>query len=263
MNACFRAIVVSLILSACMTAVAYEEWNLPNLTVPTLIRPFALEASIQHQFQGSVGDTMALTHFFGIGDGASIDVGVRSVIWSTLQAYATYSNYQRLNYSSNLFLLGTAYAIPVHPLFLRTQVDGQFFSYDHSFPEKRRNSFFVLAALQNDPIYDRVTVVVNGAYDFDKKRFGLGLGLDVKLAEAFDVFGTYYPMVDKPNDTTSGLPPAPTTNAFAFGVKITTAGHQFFLYSSNTTEVGTRLLMRGAPDNRLKIGFMIKRLFVW
>jgi hypothetical protein len=252
------------LLSATGSLYAYEEWSLPNITAPTVIQPFALEAQIQHQFLGRIDGDNAFGRFFGLGDGADASIAIRSVIWSTAQVYATYDNIQNFNHSRNEFSVGTAYALLLPRIYVSMQADAQLFTYSSylTYPEERHTNAFVLYSLQNYPLFDRVVFIANGGYDFDVRRFGLGLGIDVKVFRALDVIGTVFPLVDKSGTAASGQPaPGDVKTPFSFGVKVTTKGHQFFFTLSNATEMGPRHLMRGTTDNHLKFGFMLKRLF--
>ena len=259
MNRCFFSI------SACLVIVsslfAYEEWSLPNLIAPTLIKPFALEGQFQHQFWGRIDGADKFDRFFGIADGAEGCFTLRAAVWSTAQVLVSYDNYQLFNQSKNEFVVGTSYAAAVPRIFLNVQADAQFFSYASmkTFPNKRFNNFFVQAALRNDPLFGRVVALVDAGYDFDRNAPGLGLGLDVKVIDALDVYGEYFPVLKKPYDP---LFPGPIIrNPFSFGVKFTTAGHQFFIFFGNANEIGSRHLMMGTQDNNLRFGFALKRLF--
>lgn len=259
MNRCIVSTFVSI--SIVTSLFAYEEWSLPNLTAPTVIKPFGLEAKYQHQFLGRIDGSDKFDRFFGLGDGADASITLRAVVWSGAQVYVDYDNMQLFNQSRNEFAVGTSYAVTVPWIFLRLQAEGQFFSYASflTFPEKRRNNFFVMAALQNVPLFGRVAGLVNAGYDFDMKAFGLGLGLDIKVVDAVDVYGEYFPVVDKADDSLFAGRVA--RNPFSLGVKLTTAGHQFCVFFGNAAEIGPRHLMRGASDNNLRFGFDIKRLF--
>jgi hypothetical protein len=240
---------------------AYEEWGLPDLDAPTLIRPFAIEGRVQHQFLGRIDGSDKFDRFFGISDGADACFTLRSTVWSTAQAYVSYNNVQLFNQSRNEFVIGASYAVDLPWIFLHLQPDAQFFSYSsyRTFPEERFNNFFIQCAFRNDPIFGRVVALVDPGYDFDRKAFGLGLGLDVKVTNVVDVYGEYFPALNKSGDTLYAG--RSIENPFSMGVKFTTAGHQFFLFLSNATEVGARHLMMGTLDNNLRFGFMLKRLF--
>jgi hypothetical protein len=256
---CFFIIVV------CITGVsslfAYDEWNIPNLMAPTTVKPFGLEVRFQHQFTGRIDGKDNVARFFGLGDGADGCITVRAVVWNGAQVYASYDNMQLFNLSHNEFGVGTSYALAIPWIFLKLQADAQYFSYGSfkTYPEQRINNFFVQGSLQNDPLFGRVSAIVDVGFDFDKSAPGLGLGLIVKVIDILDVYGEFFPVLKKSDDPL--FPDRTTQNPFSGGVKITTYGHQFCLNIGNATEIGPRHLMSGASDNNLKLGFEIKRLF--
>jgi hypothetical protein len=240
---------------------AYEEYSLPNLIAPTRIKPFALEVQFQHQFLGRIDGIDKFDRFFGISDGADGCFTLRSAVWSTAQIYGSYDNMQLFNQSRNEFVVGTSYATEIPRIFLHLQGDVQFFSYASfkTYPEKRFNNVFVQCALQNDPLFDRIAGIVDVGYDFDRDAYGLGLGLDVKVVDAINIYGEYFPVLKKFDDPLSSE--RTIRNPFLLGVKITTFRHQFFFFLGNATEIGSRHLMMGTLDNNLRFGFAIKRLF--
>jgi hypothetical protein len=240
---------------------AYEEWSLPNLVAPTLIKPFAIEGQFQHQFLGRIDGADKFDRFFGIADGADGCFTLRTAVWSTAQVYISYDNMQLFSRSRNEFVMGTSYAAAVPWIFLNVQADAQFFSYASmkTFPNKRFNNFFVQAALRNDPLFGRVAGLVDAGYDFDREAFGLGLGLDVRVIDLLDIYGEYFPVLKKSDDPL--FPGRNIRTPFSFGVKLTTAGHQFFIFFGNANEIGSRHLMAGTADNNLRFGFSLKRLF--
>ena len=90
-----RLLAVTGIIAGCVSALyAYEEWNIPNLTAPTRIEAPALEAQIQHQFQGFVNEKNAASNFFGAGDGADAFFGVRATLLPGAQLYTSYDTHQ-------------------------------------------------------------------------------------------------------------------------------------------------------------------------
>jgi hypothetical protein len=251
---CFR-----FILALAFSSYAYEEWSVPNLTAPTVIGPRAIEVSIQHQFWGRMDGKDNVSRLYGIGDGADACFGARAIIFPRTQVFAFYDNTQLFGVSHAEFSGGASYALFVPKLRLRMQAEGEVFSYASTavFPETRKTAVFLQGCLQNDPLWNRLSLLCNVGYNFDGNKPGLGIGLDVSVTESFGFYGEYFPVVAKPD---SGLFPGDVRNPFSLGVKITTYGHQFFFSVGNSMEIGSRHLMRGAADNYLRLGFMIKRL---
>jgi hypothetical protein len=266
MNTNYNNFLVAVVIFATTSPLfAYDQWSLPNLVAPTAIQAPALEADFHHQFLGHVGGTVgsnnALQRLFGLADMADVAIGLRAVVWQTAQVYVSYDDMQMFNDSHYEYAAGAAYAVAVPQLYMHVQGDGQVFSYSSllTFPEKRRTGTFVQLSLQNDPIFDRARFLVDGGYDFDKKKFGLGLGLDVRVYGDFSAYGEVFPIVDK---TDRDLFQANMlTTPYSIGGKITTPGHQFFVFIGNAEENGARHLMRGTVDKYMRFGFSIKRLW--
>jgi len=250
------------IVAACAGAIcAYEEWSMPNLTAPTLIESPALEAEIQHQFQGTVNEFQAASNFFGVADGADVHFGIRATILPGAQLFTFYDTHQYPSYTYGEYIFGGSYGAFFHPLYFGAQLDGQFVSYVRYSDNERITKPYLQLSLQNDPLAGRVVFLVNTGYSFDINRYGLGTGVDVKVTEVFDLYGEYFPWVDKNPSTSLEEGSVAIQNPFSFGVKINTAGHQFFIFAGNATEIGAENLMRGTLDKQLRIGFTIKRLF--
>jgi hypothetical protein len=245
------------------TASAYEEQSFPNLRVPTNLSPGNLEASIQHRFSGKI-DTAATV--FGLATSVWAGLGLRYVIISNLEANAAF-----YPFNNKEFETGASYAVLLPKAYLRTQFEGTFFNYSvYSFDstgqkENRKSGGAVLFAAQTYPIIESLSPAVNIGYDFDKRKWGLGTGLSVTLLPGFDLFGEYFPILQKDHaDSTL------TKNAFSFGVKISTAGHHFLFLLQNCSffnpsagAIGSRHLMFGADNNNLHFGFEIERLFAF
>jgi hypothetical protein len=262
----FRRVIqaATLLLFSAVMLFGYDEWDLPNLVTPTTVKPMALEAQFQHQFLGRIDGKNAADRVFGISDGADVRTKLRFIIWSTIQVYASYDNLQQFNYSRNEYVLGASYAHAIPFIHILAQADGRYYTNASfiTFPQVRKNYYFVQLALQNEPLFDRVVVSANGGYDITNKRWGLGLGLDVKIIEMLDVVGTVFPVIDRSNSPVAGLPGSSTQDSpFLFGVKLTTAGHQFFLTLGSGSEIGEQHLMWGTGNTHLKFGFIVKRLF--
>ena len=230
-------------MGACVVMVsslfAYEEWSLPNLAGPTLIKPLAIEGQFQHQFWGRIDGADKFDRFFGIADGAEGCFTLRTAVWSTAQVLVSYDNIQLFNNSRNEFVVGASYAAAVPWIFLNVQADAQYFSYASmkTSPEKRFNNYFVQVALRNDPLFGRVVALVDGGYDFDRKAYGLGLGLDVKVIDLLDVYGEYFPVLKKTYYDPLN-PGRIIRNPYSFGVKFTTPGTSSSYFSAMPTKSG-------------------------
>jgi hypothetical protein len=238
---------------------AYEEWSVPNLTAPTVIQPRAIEVSIQHQFWGRIDGKDNVSRLYGIGDGADVRIQARMTVLPGTQVFAFYDHAQPFGSTHAEFSAGASYAHALSKLHLRFQAEGELFShvFELTDPESRKTGFFINGCFQSDPLWNRIVPQCDVGYDFDRKMPGLGMGITFTINETFGVFGEYFPVWTTPD---SALLQTAIRNPFAFGVKITTSGHQFFFFAGNSMEIGSRNLMRGAADNVLRLGFMIKRM---
>jgi hypothetical protein len=241
----------------CMTS-AYEEQCFPNLKVPTNLTPGEFEASVQHRFYGRIDD--GGRSFFGFANSVSPSFGLRYDVWKTLEATTAF-------YAADKEVeVGASYAYLNPSLYFKLQVEGvyyEFSAFDADNKEFRKHAGCVLFALQSYPIIQSISPTVNAGYDFDKQKWGLGLGLNAILVEGLDVFGEYFPLLEKNKDSTA----LATRNVFSFGLKISTAGHHFLLFLQNSVNnptigtIGSRHVMFGSDNNNLHFGFEIQRMF--
>jgi hypothetical protein len=238
----------------------YEEPCFPNLSVPTNLSPGNLEAMIQHRFYGRI-DTGGST-FFGLATPVSAAFGIRYDIWKTLEAKAAFFN------ANKEFEFGAGYSLLKPSLFVKAQVEAKYYNfsaYDTAFREIRKQAGCLLFNLQTYPIVQSISPAVNLGYDFDKRKWGMGCGLNVTLVEGLDIFGEYFPILQKDKDSSA----VATKNVFSFGLKFSTAGHHFLLFLQNSPydqgigAIGTRHLMFGTDNNKLHFGFEIQRLFAF
>jgi hypothetical protein len=243
---------------------AYEEWSIPGLNAPNALEPVAIEATYQHQFQGSVFGRDRPGNLFGIGDGADARIGIRSTLWKTAQLYVSYDSRQMVIQSHNEFTAGTGYAVSFPRLHFHLQAEAEIFSYASflTFPEERKTGGFIDGSLRSDPLFERVTLLAILGYRFSAPAPGAGLGCTVTLTDMVGVYGAWFALWDRSAEPSLQVQgPTSLHNPWLFGVKLTTYGHQFLLYAGNTVENGPRHLMQGTVDNKLRLGFIIKRLF--
>jgi hypothetical protein len=239
---------------------AYEEQDFPNLMAPTNLSPGNLVASVQHRFYGRIDDGGRL--FFGFANSVSPSFGLRYDLWRTLEANAAF-------YAADKEVeVGASCAFLYPTIYLKAQVEGEYYdfsAFDADNKEFRKHAGCVLFALQSYPIIQSISPAVNAGYDFDRRKWGLGLGLNVTLVEGLDVFGEYFPLLEKNKDSTA----LATKNVFSFGLKISTAGHHFLFFLQNSVDnpaigtIGSRHVMFGSDNNNLHFGFEIERLFAF
>ena len=231
---------------------AYEP-GLINLKCPADLESGQGEIKIQHRFRGDITDD-PLDSFFGIDSGANVGIGLRYTVWSRLEL-----GISRLTNRKEIILgAGYGYARPGIPI--RSQIDVQFFRYEEFDLEigalDKKKGVFALYSLQTEPIFDRITPVMNVAYDSKEEELGAGFGLAVNVFEntgilqKVSVIGEYFPTTSKKEND----------KAFAFGIRIETYGHHFDLILGNSSELSERRLMTGtAADIDLSFGFNIRR----
>jgi len=223
------------------------ETDLPNLKVPSSIKPGTIMLDIEHRLIGGL-------------TGANVDLGLRGMVWSGIELNASYAHYtyDPRDRTRNEYRLGASYVYRV-PRVLRVQGDAQFFSYQVPSAAARRQSVFGLLSVAGEPILKHVTPVVNVGYDGYERRVGLGTGLDLGFPFNIGPFrfvhlaGEYCPVIAR--DTLRNG----RQNSFAGGVTFETYGHHFQFLVGNSLETSARRLMLGAPRNNLYLGFNIHR----
>ncbi|MDD5225235.1 MAG: DUF5777 family beta-barrel protein [bacterium] len=222
------------------------ETAMPSLKVPTNLEAKEGEFRILHRFIGPVNHKTVDTAM-GMTEGAFVNLGIRYLIWSKLEANFSYQTRTRE------YITGLSYAYFIPRAYLRAQLDGQFFSYKDS---QRKNNLFGLLSLQSEPILKRISPVINLGYDGYNHRFGPGFGVSVMIIKKFEVMGEYYPIWKRGNDSFLN-----SKNAFVFGLKDNTAGHHFMLLLTNSWATEPRRQMLGAKTNDIYFGFNIERWF--
>ncbi len=222
------------------------ETAMPSMKVPSNLQAQEGEFRVLHRFIGPVNH-QPIDTAIGMTGGAFVNLGIRYLIWSKLEANFSYET------RTKEYITGLSYAYFIPQAYLRAQLDGQFFSYKDS---QRRNNFFGLLSLQSEPILKRISPVINLGYDGYNHRFGPGFGVNIMLIKKFEVLGEYYPVWKKDKNPLLG-----SKNAFAFGLKDNTTGHHFMLLLTNSWATEPRRQMLGAKTNDLYFGFNIERWF--
>lgn len=233
-----------LILSA-RSAQAFE-FDMLNLKVPNQQKEGAVVFTINHRFYGEVDDDPL--------NGANMLLGLKYVLMPKMELEGAYTRYQ------NEYTLGAGYNL-IETQALQGQINAYRFDYDDAALGDRTKNNFYLLSLQAGPFLQNIVPVVNVGYDGYNQRTGYGLGLnavfnaDRTYLKKINIIGEYYPVINAEQGITN------PEKTFAFGVKFDTHGHTFVLQAGNNTQIGTRRLMLGAPDNNLHFGFNINRKF--
>ncbi len=230
---------------------SYEN-SMLNLEVPTNLEEGQSEFNVQHRFYGKI-DEEPLDTFLGLDLGANVSLGLRHLVRPQFEANVSYTRNQKE------YIVGASYAYFFPEIFLRSQLDIQFFSYKKLGIDERRQNIFYQIVLQSEPLSKRFTPVINAGYDGYNQRFGLGLGTGVSILEDLSIMGEYFPVLDRnDDDLNKGI--IGQKNRFALGIMLKTYGHHFIFILGNGTEIGTRRLMLGTQSNDLHLGFNIQRL---
>lgn len=222
-----------------------------NLRVPSHLDGNSLVLDIQHRAYGILTED-PLDNFLGLRLGANVNIGLRYAVLPRLELNAAYTTFE------NEYHLGVSYAHHCPQLYLKGQVDVQYFNFERA--GERNGNFYYCVAVQSYPLGKIFIPTVNFAYDGFNEKFGLGLGVDVGFDWSFgplqhiSFIGEYYPVLQAEESITRA------ENYFAGGLRLDTYGHHFMLQLSNGTEIGPRRQMLGAPTNDLYIGFNIHRI---
>jgi hypothetical protein len=180
--------------------------------------------------------------------GANPGLGLRVFVGSGIGISGSYV----FNSPLKAYSLGIQYKIPFPIRIFQFQVEAEYFSFEQAINCRKYHMFFQMVS-RIEPLFNRLTPVINLGYDGYNENLGLGLGGDIQLTKSLHFIGEYYPILN------SDL--KDRNNIFAFGLKMLTYGHQFHFLLSNSYGLGNRILMQGADSNDLHFGFTIHRFF--
>jgi len=239
-----------LVLLGGAAAGAYEP-SLLNLTVPSALQRGNLDLLILHRFRGSLLD-QPLQNIFGLAGGANVGFGARLLVLPGLQLRTLYATQLKE------VAAGAGYVRWFPAAYLGLQADAQYLNRESA--AGRAGSLFTTLTAQSTPILKRVRLSGAVGYDSRLNHVGFGTGLAVELLPALSLVAEFYPYL--PQGWERHTEELGETHAFAFGVMLKTAGHQFSLLAGNSFDVGEAHLMAGAPaTGGLYLGFNIQRLF--
>lgn len=243
---------VFLLFLALNTAAA--ENSMLNLERPAALKSGQSQFLVQHRFYGGIDD-QPLDSFFGLTEGANVDLGIRV---SPLKNVEMRLHHTFLN---SEYRLGAGYSFfPLIPGFW-AQAGIDWASYQSGrfvegyWVEDREAVWFGRMDILG-PSVARLTPVVNAGFDSGTRKTGFGFGLDCAVTRNISLIGEFFPRTDR-----SSWEGNRSTDCFAAGIQMKTYGHHFLLEIGNSTDIGLRRMMRGAPNRDLKFGFGIKRLF--
>lgn len=250
-----RSIQLLYVLLLCFTLnVTAVENSMLNLERPAALESGQSQFLVQHRFYGAMDD-QTLDSFFGLSEGATVDLGFRVSPFNKLEI--------RLHHTflNNEYRVGAGYSFfPLIPR-CRAQAGFDWVSFktgrfvEGFWKEDRESVWFGRVDLLG-PSVGRLTPVVNAGFDSDNRKTGFGIGLDCAVTRNISLIGEFFPRADR-----GSWEGERSTDCFAAGVQVRTYGHDFLFQIGNSTDIGLRRMMRGAPNQDLKFGFGIKRLF--
>ncbi len=245
----------SLTLAAALAFVAAPAWayepSLLNMTVPSQLQPGDLDLLLEHRFYGDLLNN-PLQNLFGLAVGANVGFGARYMILPGLQARASYYT------GSEELDIGAGYGSWFPSLPLGLQVDAQLISPQEI--DGRGYGVFASVSAEAGPLANIIYLGAETGYDSYLNHLGAGIAARVDVLPWLTVLGEFYPFFLLGSERQSQE--IGTTSAFSAGLMITTAGHQFSFIVGNSSALGERRLMAGAPPfNSLYLGFNIQRRF--
>ncbi len=245
---------ISLLLLFLVLDASAVENSMLNIERPAALESGQSQFVVQHRFYGAIDD-QPIDSFLGLSEGATVDLGFRV---SPMKRFE-----MRLHHTfwNSEYRLGAG--VTFFPLIpgCRAQAGFDWVSFKSGrfvegfWKEDRESVWFGRLELQG-PSVARLTPVVNAGFDADNRQTGFGFGLDCAVARNISLIGEFFPRTD-PVSWEGGR----STDCFAAGVQVKTYGHHFLFQVGNSTDIGLRRMMRGAPNRDLKFGFGIKRLF--
>lgn len=229
-----------------------------NLIHPSGLKQKQAEVMIRHRFYGDITDD-PLNNFLGMDAGANVSLSARYQFFRKAEAKLSHTRRKSEK------ILGLAYRIDVEDFPVYGQLGIDYFSYEElSQPETTRQNLFYHFSLQNEEIMDRFVATMNTAYDGYNQRLILGFGMTIKIVDSISLLGEYYPVLDRDSATEKLTHYIGDEDAFAFGVKFDTYGHQFIFLLTNTDNTGLRRASLGTTqDSYLRLGFNIQRRMEW
>jgi hypothetical protein len=243
------------VLVVCLASEAQAvEKSMLNLKLPSALEAGQAQFFLQHRFYGPI-DEKPFETFFGTSGGANVGLGLRVCPLKNAELIVTHATFEQE------YRFGGGYSFSLGSPGIRGEADVEMFSFkafrfeNGRLRDNRRTGWFGRLDIKG-PSIAAATPVLNAGYDSDNRKAGFGFGLDCAFSKAFSLIGEYFPRVDR-----KGWEGSRSYDCFAAGLKIQTYGHHFLFQVGNSTDIGFRRMMRGAPTKNLMIGFGIQRLF--
>lgn len=224
----------------------------PSLITPSNLYPGESEVNLAHRFYGKLKDE-PLDTFFGMDNGANVQVSARACVWKSLELKAGYTR------SGKQYDLGMSYRISPVDFPILAQLDWKYFSFVQPGISSRRENFLYLAAFQAAPWKDRLVLTLNTGYDGYYERSVNGLGMQIFATDKLSLIGEYYPVWDRDSATNIVKQYLGKHDAYCIAIKADTYGHHFIFSAGNSAGMDPRKQSLGADTRDLHLGFNIQR----
>lgn len=223
-----------------------SEVGLPDLVSPRFLEAGRSELQIRHRFLGEAFDE-PVDDFLGADTGANFSLGFRSFIAPGLELDMSHTR------EDGEYMLGAGYNAFIAALSAPVHVSGSWYTVETG-DGSRENGVYWLAAAGTGRFGGIVSATLNLGYDDREERLCMGLGGDAYISETVSLQGEYWPA----RDGADGFE-ADSLDAWECGLSIRTEGHQFGILLGNGTGIGGRNLAAGTPDDRMRLGLLVRR----
>lgn len=249
----FSIVCITLSLWMSIPLFAYQNSSF-SLATPTDLAAGEGEIAISHRFYGQVDDDTWNT-LFGINQGANVGLAASYNL--------PYQSGLKFGYTrqKSQTAVGGYWQIPQSSIPLQAKVDITWKSFLQPGIEDRRNAMEYTLSLQNTHLEKYATLTVNAGYDSYHDRLVNGYGIMVPLREEISLLGEYYPVWDRDSAADVQKQYLGKYDAYAFGIKLSTWGHQFMFQLGNSIATSPATMALGTDDTGLKLGFNIQRRF--
>lgn len=242
----FRRVMVLLFIVG--TAQAYQT-GLATLRLPTFLERWReLELSFAHRFEGDLGGK-GFVDVMGLDVGAIVLLGARYPVWDGIlvegemvlrdREYRAGVSFSR-TWGHTGGILGVYYATHDRTPF--------------GLSADRVDYLVVIGGAQLVTFADRFSPAINVVFDGHTNRVGGGVGAYLTTFDFLHFMGEFYPNFHGGEDG---------GHVWLAGIELTTSGHQFHVYVGNGAQLSPRKLIAGGGDNKVRLGFVIRRWFAW
>lgn len=204
-----------------------------------------IEFHMNHRFFGAALKDEPLNTFLGMDGGANVQFGARYVPMEGVDIGLTHET------AGHEYTLTAGWSGRIVPVDIELGAEAGFTSVEVNATEGREGGLVASIAIAARLFGGSVRPVFNWVYDGYLDDSGAGFGLEAGLSERTALFGEYFPVH-------GGEPEV--KDCFAFGGRYSTWGHQFLLGLTNSSAIGTRGQLGGAPTDDLHLALSIRRM---